>query len=78
MNARDDNVSEEEIVTMIKDIWNFLVNREENYKTNQQYLGFEALFRAYIMKAWFRSNFSSSKYRECNKTLARLRVRFYN
>ena len=33
MNARDNNVSEEEINIMIKDIQNFLVNRE-NYETN--------------------------------------------
>ena len=77
MNARDDNISEEEINTMIKDIRNFLVNRE-NYETNQQYLEFEVLFRSYIIKAWFGSNFSSSKYREYNKILARLSIRFYN
>ena len=34
INTRDDNVSEEEIDIIIKDIQNFLVDREENYETN--------------------------------------------
>ena len=66
ITAKNNQILEEEVNIMIKDIRNFLINRD-NYKTNQQYLGFKALFCGFVIKSWFGTNFSSDKYAECKK-----------
>ena len=76
MNAKHGNIDEEEINKMIKDIRKFLVNREE-FETNQQYLGFEVLFRGFVIRLWFGTDFSNNKYADCNKVLAQLSIQFY-
>ena len=76
MKNKGDQVTEREVDKMIKDIRNFLVGREE-FLTNQQYIGFEAIFQGYLLKDQFGYNFSLSKYNECNKIIARLSIKFY-
>ena len=43
MQNKGDQVMEREVDKMIKDIRNFLVGQEE-FLTNQQYIGFEVMF----------------------------------
>jgi len=72
MKNKGDQVTEREVDKIIKDIRNFLAGREE-FLTNQQYISFEAMFRGYLLKDWFKCNFSSSKYNEYNKIIAKIR-----
>jgi len=62
---------------MIRDIRRYLVNREDGYKTNQQYLGKKVLFQGYPIIVWFGTDFQMSKYQECNKTLVKICINFY-
>ena len=53
-------------------------NENYEFETNQQYLGFEALFRGHVITDWFGSNFGTKKYYECNEVLTKVGVKFYN
>ena len=61
---------------IIYDIRQYLVNREE-FSTNQQHIGFQVLFRGYAVKNWFDMDFSMIKFKECNKVIVRLCVKYY-
>ena len=69
-------VLDEEIEKMIHDIRILLVGNKE-LQTNQQYIGFEAIFRGYTIVDWFGSNFSTLKYHEYSKILVKLCVQYY-
>ena len=73
MNIKYGNIEEEEIDKIIKDIKKFLVKRDD-FEMNQQYLGFKALFRGFVIRSWFGTDFSNDKYADCNKVLARLSI----
>ena len=49
MKVRKDSISKSLIDIIIIDIFRYLVGRDD-YETNQQYLGFKALFCGYIIK----------------------------
>ena len=68
MKAKHESITEELINTMAMDIWRYLVNHD-NFETNQQYLGFRALFRGYVVKNWNEIDFSIKRFRKCNKVL---------
>ena len=48
IDTKNKSMSNEEISTIIHDIRMFLVG-QDNFKSNQQFIGFEALFRGYII-----------------------------
>ena len=50
---------------MINDIRKYLIDRKDQ-ETNQQYIGFKALFRGYMIKAWKEMNFNIIKYAKLN------------
>jgi len=45
------DVMDKEIESMIRDVRRYLANRGKGFKTNQQYLGMQALFRGYAIIA---------------------------
>ena len=55
---------------MIYDIWVFLCNGEEDeYKTNQNFIGMKYLFCGFIITNWYIVNFSTLKYTEFNRII---------
>ena len=61
-------MKEKEVMQMINDIRKYLINRND-YKTNQQYIGFKALFRGHVIKNWQEANFNIMKYGKLNEIL---------
>ena len=47
MKTKHPDMIEDEIDSMIRDVRQYLANRTEGFKINQQYLGMQALFRGY-------------------------------
>jgi len=71
-------VNEDEIFTFVEDIMKYVRNEEEGeYKSNQQYVGMKELFRGYIVKVWFGTQFNSLKYHNLNKIIAKKCVEYY-
>ena len=44
MKERYKEITKEEIDTIIRDVRRYLANRQEEYETNQQYLGMKVIF----------------------------------
>ena len=64
---------------MVEDIMNYLESGDEDeYETNQQYIGVDQLFRGFVVKDWQEANFHSTKYRILNKILVYHSVHHYN
>ena len=62
---------------MINNIRFFLIDKHNEYETNQQYIGIKNLFRGVVIKVWFGMTFSQTKYEDCNKVLIREYIRYY-
>ena len=67
----------EEVVMMINNIRSYLIQWQIDFETNQHFLGMKYLFWGYIIKIWTSIDFSTNKYRECNKELIRLSTEHY-
>ena len=61
---------------IVKDIKNYL-NDQSEIKINQQYIRMKYLFQGYIIKAWHRMNFGTTKYYYHNKIIIRICIEFY-
>ena len=66
-----------EIADFITDIRSYLVQRDVEYKTNQQYIGMKNLFCRYIVKNWKETDFSTSKYTEYNQVINNYCMKYY-
>ena len=65
-------------MSFVEDIIRYIENKEEEeYKTNQQYVGMQELFRGYVAVVWEGTNLNSKKYRMLNKIVAKKCVEFY-
>jgi hypothetical protein len=74
-----ENVPVNEIMAMGEDILCYLEEGpEDEYETNQHYIGMKDLFRGYVIKNWKETDFNSRKYRRLNKVLVRQCVWYYN
>jgi hypothetical protein len=74
-----DDVSVNEIMAMCEDIVCYMeAGSEEDYETNQHYVGMKELFRGYVIINWMETDFNSKKYRKLNKILVRQCVHYYN
>ena len=62
---------------MINNIRLYLVNKEEMFETNQQCIGIRELFRGFIIKVWFETDFTQTKYEDCIHIIAREYIAYY-
>ena len=58
---------------MIDDIEKYLTNRED-YCTMQQVIGYNVIFRGFIVNDWFGKNVNDHKCGKCNKVITKLCV----
>ena len=73
-----DNVDSEEILLLIDDILRYLDDDDDdNYETNQGVIGIQELFRGYIVKVWFRTNFGGTKYHKINMITVQICIKYY-
>ena len=71
-------ISNNELRAMIKDIRQFMKNEEEeDFETNQSFIGMKQLFRGIIIRAWFGTNFEMNKYVEYNKIIVQYCMKYY-
>ena len=59
VRIKNDDVEEEELVEMIRDIAKF-TREENNFETNQEVIGFKYLFQGYVMKGQAETNFNTN------------------
>ena len=72
-------VNEDKIMSFVEDIMKYAQNEQEgDYKSNQQYVGMQELFRRYIVIDWERTNFGNKKYKDLNKIIVKRCVEFYD
>ena len=62
--------------TMTNDIERFLKDNDE-YSAMQQVIGYNMLFRGFIVLDWFRKNKDERKYKNYNRTIIKLCVQHY-
>ena len=62
---------------MINNIRKFLRMDEDNYKTNQYYLGMKYYFRGYANTNQMEKNFSSNKYTDYNRIINKYCMNYY-
>jgi len=78
IKEKQNDVSPEEIFSMIEDILIFMEGgSEEEYETNQHMVGMANLFRGYPVKVWTGVNFQQIKYRKLNKILTKHCIFYY-
>ena len=65
--------------SLINRIWKYLKGNEDNdeYETNQYFVGMKYLFCRFAIKSWYRTNFSSSKYVDYNRIVIKHYMNFY-
>ena len=69
---KPEDVCVEVIMSFVEDIMRYMENEEdEEYETNQQYVGMKELFRGYIAVVWEGTDLNSRKYRILNKIVAK-------
>ena len=74
-----EDVAVNDIMSMCEDILCYLENgREDEYETNQHYVGMKEVFRGYAISNWTATDFNSTKYRKLNKILVYKCVCYYN
>ena len=73
-----EEVSIDEIFSIIEDILNFIEDDNDNeYETNQYMVGMANLFRGYTVKVWKGVKFHKDKYRKLNKILTKYFIMYY-
>ena len=70
------DIEQEELIKMVNDIRKYLIDIN-NFETNQQSVGFKALFQGYVIKAQTDTNFNTTKYTELNKILVKRYTSYY-
>ena len=79
VRKKSDEVHVEEIMSFVEDILRYLENEEEeDFETNQQYVGMQELFRGYIVIDWEGTNLGTKKYEDLNKILVKRCIEHYD
>ena len=76
-HAKED-IDDEIIIKMMKDIVKYFKGDEDQYETPQQYVGFKDLLRGFVVKDWDGADFNCSKHTYLNKILVKKAVLFYS
>ena len=65
--------------SMINDIRKYLKGNEDNdeYETNQYFVGIKYLFRRFAIKNWYGTDFSSNMFVEYNRIMIKHCMNFY-
>ena len=61
---------------MVNDIQVFIVSDENIFETNQQYIRMRELFWEFIIKVWFRTDFTQ-KNEDCNRITIKECIKYY-
>ena len=62
---------------MVNDIQVFIVSDENIFETNQQYIRMRELFWEFIIKVWFRTDFTQKKNEDCNRITVKECIKYY-
>ena len=76
-HAKED-VDNEIIIKMMKDMVKYFKGDEDQHGTLQQYAGFKDLFRGFVVKDWDGPDFNCRKHTYLNKILVKKVVLFYS
>ena len=79
VKEKPESVDVDEIIALVEDILRYFDDKEdEEYETNQYFIGMKNLFRGCVIKSWTGVNFSGNKYRKLNKIVAKHCAEYYD
>ena len=78
MKHKKENIDDDIIIKIIKDIVKFFKGDEDEHETSQQHVGIKDLLRGFVVKDWDGANFNCIKHTSLNKILVKKAALFYS